>query len=70
MINTLKNMTLTQFLKNVKTFTGDYTMAMKPKKMMKGGAIGGKKMVKPMRAGGRAGGTSAVKGAVKKKKKK
>jgi hypothetical protein len=69
MINTLKNMTLTQFLKNVKTFTGDYTMAMKPKKMMRGGGGVGGGMVKPMRSGGGVGG-SVVKGAVKKGKKK
>tara|TARA_R110001583_G_scaffold109236_2_gene257906 strand:- start:2764 stop:2970 length:207 start_codon:yes stop_codon:yes gene_type:complete len=68
MINILKNMTLTQFLKNAKTFTGDYTMAMKPKKMMRGGGVGGG-MVKPMRSGGGVGG-SVVKGAVKKGKKK
>lgn len=43
-------------------------MAMKPKKMMRGGGVGGG-MVKPMRSGGGVGG-SVVKGAVKKGKKK
>jgi len=53
----------------VKTFTGDYTMAMKPKKMRGGGAPGSGTMVKRMRNGGGVGG-SVVKGAVKKGKKK
>lgn len=53
----------------MKIFTGDYTMAMKPKKMMRGGAPGGGTMVKRMRNGGGVGG-SVVKGAVKKGKKK
>ena len=44
-------------------------MAMKPKKMMRGGAPGAGKMVKPMRNGGGVGG-SVVKGAVKKARKK